>query len=158
MSTLYLVLIAVVAVLLAAGIAVVFAVVKGMAERMAVVESKLGVAAIPFFKYILKVIAPEITHPHKKYEQLDELIAEALLEPEIRMSDERLALMDKLLDQRSVDTSEDMRPGENQKALIAKQLVHLIRMEGESKVPLTGFTVVGSQKPEVQTGELSEKK
>lgn len=158
MSTLYFVLVAVAAVLFAAGVAVVFVVVRRMAERMTVMESKIGVAAVPFFKYVLKVLAPEVTHPHAKYAPLDALIAEALLEPEVRMSDERLALMDKLLDQRVLDTSEDMRPGENQKALIVKQLVHLIRMEGESDIPMSKFTVVGSTKAEEQTGELSETK
>ena len=153
LSTFYFILTAIAFVLFAAGVAVVFVIVRRMAERMSAVEAKLGVAAIPFFKYVLKVIAPEITHPHQKYAPLDELIAEALLEPEVRMSDERLALMDKLLDQRSLDTSSDMRPGENQKALIAKQLVHLIRMEGESDIPMSKFTVVGSQKTEIQTGE-----
>lgn len=130
---------------------------RAQAERTAALEAKLGVAVVPFFKYVLKVLAAEVTHPHEKYAALDELIAEALLEPEIRMSDERLALMDELLDKRAVDQSEDMRPGENQKALIVKQLVHLIRMEGESNVPMSGFTVVGSQKAEHQTGEKTEK-
>lgn len=153
LSTFYFILIATAFVLFAAGVAVVFVVVRRMAERMSAVEQKLDVAAIPFFKYVLKVLAPEVTHPHKKYEPLDQLIAEALLEPEVRMPDERLALMDELLDKRALDTSEDMRPGENQKALIVKQLVHLIRMEGESDIPMSRFTVVGSQKAETQTGE-----
>jgi hypothetical protein len=102
------------------------------------------------------VLAQEVTHPHKKYKVLDGLIAEALLEPEVRMEPERLALMDRLLDERSADTSSDMRPGENQKALIVKQLVHLIRMEGASDIPLTGFTVVGRQQPELQKGDDGE--
>ena len=110
-------------------------------------------AVVPFFKYALRVLAPEVTHPHEKYKALDGLVAEALLEPEVHMSDERLALMDRLLDERSVDKSPDMRPGEGSKALIVKQLVHLIRMEGASDIPLTDFTVVGSQKPEAQLGE-----
>lgn len=157
LSTLYLILIASGAVVVAALVAVGFFWVKAQVERTTALETKLGVAVVPFFKHMLVVLAPEVTHPHKKYAPLDELVAEALLEPEVRMSDKRLALMDELLDKRALDTSSDMRPGENQKALIVKQLVHLIRMEGDSDVPLTGFTVVGSQKTETQTGELSEK-
>lgn len=120
-------------------------------ERMKDIEAKLGVAVVPFFKYVLSVLAAEITHPHDKYKELDGLVAEALLEPETHMSDERLELMDKLLDERSVDTSPEMRPGEGPKALIVKQLVHLIRMEGASLTPLTDFRVVGIQQPESQS-------
>ena len=135
---------------LAAGLALLFARYKAQSDRLAVLEAKLGVAVVPFFRYVLTVLAPEITHPHQKYAVLDELVREALLEPETRMSDERLALMDKLLDERAVDQSDDMRPGEHAKALIVKQLVHLIRMEDESSVPLSMFTVVGQQQAEFQ--------
>lgn len=153
MGTVYLIFIATGAVLVAAGIAVAFFWAKEQAKRTRTLETKLGVEVVPFFKYVLKILAAEVTHPHEKYAALDELISEALREPEVRMSDERLALMDDLLDKRAHDMSNDMRPGENQKALIVKQLVHLIRMEDASNVPMTGFTVVGSQKPEAQTGD-----
>lgn len=137
-------------VVVAAGVAVIFAVVKRQNERVSAMDAKLGIAVQPFWGYALGVVAELLTHPHKRYEESDLLIKKALLEPAVRMSDEDFARLNFLLDERQLDNSPDMRPGEHDAALIFQKTLLMVRREAANNTVLSGFTVVGRQEPEAQ--------
>ena len=141
----------------AAFLAMVLAKVSSMSERMGTMEEKMGIAAQPVWSYVLKVTAAELTHPHKKYKEMDALVAEALLEPEVPMSPEHDALLDELCDKRSQDNSPDLRPGEQEMAQVFKLARRLRKLGTESSAELTEPTVVGSQRPEAQVADPEEK-
>jgi hypothetical protein len=131
-------------------VAWVFARQQQQSERMGVLEKKLGIAVVPFWGYALSVIAELITHPHERYKEMDALIQKALLEPAVRMSDEDFARMEVLGEQRTHDTSDDMRLGEQDAMKVFLLAVKMVRLEALNKTALTGFTVVGRQEPVAQ--------
>lgn len=151
-----LIILSVLAVVVTAGIALLFTIVKRMSDRMEAIEKRAGDTATPFWQYAFRVVAGDLIHPHDRYEEADILIKEALLEPVIRMPPDRAARLDVLLDKRMEDTSSDMRPGEQNKAKIFKLMLEEVRREAESDMELTNITVVGSQAPEAQKGEEGE--
>jgi hypothetical protein len=140
----------VVALVLAAGFALLFARYKVQSDRIAILEGKLGISVVPFWGYLLSVIAELITHPHARYAEMDALIQKALLEPAIRMSDEDFSRLEILGEERTHDTSDDMRPGEQDAMKIFILAVKMVRLEALNKTALTGFTVVGRQEPPAQ--------
>jgi hypothetical protein len=144
------------AVVITALLAVAFSLAKRFSERMIAIESKLGIAAEPFWQYGLRVLAELLTHPHKRYAEMDLLIKEALLEPVVKMDDDRFARLDVLLQERSQDTSDDMREGEQDAALIFLKFIYMVRREAASTKGLSSYRVIGRQEPEAQSDEEPE--
>jgi hypothetical protein len=141
------------ALVVAIAAALVLARLKAQADRMAVLEGKLGVSVVPFWGYVKTVLAAELTHPHERYAPLDRLIAESLLDPGVPLPAEKKEQLFAGLDHRSEDISEDMRPREQAKAQMFKLAFDMARLDADNPAGLTGLTVVGKQQPELQQGD-----
>lgn len=105
----------------------------------------------PLWRHALAELGANLKHPHPFAKEMDELLAESDLEPEVPMQPTRYDRLLELLVERSTATNPELREGENDAALAYILLLRLARREANSPIVLSGIRLVGSQAPTAQT-------
>ena len=102
---------------------------------------------MPLWKHALAELAAIMRHPHVWALELDDLMEEANLEPEIPMETERFNRLITLLAERASSDNPELREGEKEAAAMFILALKLARKEAASNIELTGIRLVGTPSP-----------
>lgn len=127
-----------------------------MNRRYAAMEAQFG-KVVPLWRHALSELSAIMTHPHPFAREMDELMVEASMEPEVPMTPKRYERLKALLVERSQSTDPNLREGENDAALTYLLLLKFAKREEQSPILTTGIQLVSTKAPEDQTSEDKKK-
>lgn len=115
-------------------------------KQLVLIESRFG-PVVPLWKHALSELSAIMRHPHEWALELDDLLEEANLEPEVPMEPEKFRRLLELLSERALSTNPELREGEKDAAHMYLLALKFAKKEAENPIELTGIRLVGTQAP-----------